>query len=242
MLSLQNESVHIQDHIFPENYEKKNYHITRDDIESLKKFMDCLGITYLTAKAEADDLIGCLYRDGIITACLSDDKDMLAKGCDILININKITAPPDSIRQYDITIRKFDLNKILMDLNLTRHQFVDLCILLGCDYYTCPFNLQPSQLYDLFIQFPSIEEFVENYKDGEYKHHLNKLIDCRRFFMDLNENTDIREFKIPDINFQVVSQYFRNIGYPLNHSDCAHFAKYINNVNIFLNQLRELKN
>ncbi len=61
----------------------------------------------------------------------SEDMDALTFGAPLLV---RHLFAPTAAQQAHIV--EFDLARLLADLGMTRHQFVDLCILCGCDY--CP--------------------------------------------------------------------------------------------------------
>jgi len=66
-------------------------------------------------------------KEKLVYGCISEDTDLLANGSDVFIrnfNINK-----NEIQEYS-------LQNILIDLEINYEEFVDLCILCGCDY-TC---------------------------------------------------------------------------------------------------------
>ena len=59
-------------------------------------------------------------------------------------------------------LQEFSLDKILRDFGMTMEQFVDLCILLGCDYCPTIKGIGPKKAFDLIAQYKSIENVLEN--------------------------------------------------------------------------------
>lgn len=53
-------------------------------------------------------------------------------------------------------IKEFHLNKVLEGLELTHEQFIDLCILLGCDYCETIRGIGPKRAIDLIREHKSI--------------------------------------------------------------------------------------
>lgn len=45
---------------------------------------------------------------------------------------------------------------------MSMDQFVDLCILLGCDYCPTIRGIGPKKAFDLIVQYKSIENIIEN--------------------------------------------------------------------------------
>jgi flap endonuclease-1 len=61
-----------------------------------------------------------------------------------------------------LKIQEFSLGKILSDLEMTFEQFIDLCILLGCDYCPSIKGIGPKKAYELMVHHKSIENILEN--------------------------------------------------------------------------------
>jgi 5'-3' exonuclease len=128
--------------------EKSLVHITKLDIQMVKQMFDTLNVPFMVAKGEADSLCAKLYKEGKITACLSDDMDMLALGCG------------KTIKFVEGKIIEFDLVKILEGLKLNQDEFVDMCILFGCDYIRSYNKLNYTESYELIKKYKSIENIL----------------------------------------------------------------------------------
>uniref|UniRef100_A0A8C1ZQC8 Flap endonuclease 1 n=1 Tax=Cyprinus carpio TaxID=7962 RepID=A0A8C1ZQC8_CYPCA len=61
-----------------------------------------------------------------------------------------------------LPIQEFHFSRILLEMGLTHQQFIDLCILLGCDYCGTIKGIGPKRAIDLIKQHGSIEEILEN--------------------------------------------------------------------------------
>lgn len=212
---------------------KKSISIDHNDIQNLKNFLSMLGIPYVTAVGEADDLIASLYKKGIINACQSDDTDMLPKGCGNLIQINKNG------------LTQFLLDEILSELGMTHHEFIDLCILLGSDYYSTYLpKLNAIDLFNLFIQNPTLEKFVDNYSNVDPKiiSHLNAYIGARSSFFLTDEKIDMKHIRceLKYFNFEDILLYFKNIGIFLSRADNIKFQSMIKNVNEFISVVKKI--
>ena len=191
---------------------KKSISVEYDDIRNLKNFLDLLKIPYVTATEEADDLMALLYKKGIINACQSDDMDMLPKGCGNIIQISS-----DGVCQ-------FILNEILECLDLTHNQFVDLCILLGSDYYKIYLpKMKAIDLYNTFKLTPSIEDFVLIYSkiDSKIMLHLESYQNTRKSFLLSTEDFDkkLLTIKLGLFDFDTIKNYFDKIGITLDSAN-----------------------
>ncbi len=108
---------------------KRNITITTQDVQDLVTLFDMVGAPYFQAKGEADFLLATMYEDKLISGVLSEDKDMLTHGVGRLIS-GLIDA---NCRKAGI-VMEYNLDTILEESKLSMAQFIDFCILSGCDY------------------------------------------------------------------------------------------------------------
>ena len=133
--------------------QRKCINITREDVDNLKKVFNIMGVKYIQANCEADLVCCKLFKNGEVDTCLSNDMDFLPSGCGILLrnynNSNKVL--------------EYNLKYILQILNFTYEQFVDFCILCGCDY-TCKIpKLGSETAYKYIKAHGNIETVLELY-------------------------------------------------------------------------------
>ena len=105
---------------------KKTVGFSTDQSDECKHLLKIMGIPYVTAISEADPQCSHLVKTEKAFAVASEDMDILTFGTKHLIT---------GLGSKD-TCKIYDLNLILADLKISYMQFVDICILLGCDY-TC---------------------------------------------------------------------------------------------------------
>jgi 5'-3' exonuclease len=122
--------------------------ITKTDLENIKTLFEIMNIPYIFAKTEADMLCAKLSSDNIIHACLSDDTDMLTFGC------------KKTIKFHNGKVYEYDLENILKDLKLSQDQFIEMCLLFGCDYLKINMKLDINEMYELIIKHKSIENIL----------------------------------------------------------------------------------
>lgn len=101
---------------------------TYKDIKLCKKLFNFMNVKYIHAPGEADEILASLEKHGMINAVLSADMDMLTYGTSCLLNEMKSSG------KQGYTCKEYVLSDILSDFNWTHAQFVDFCILCGCDY------------------------------------------------------------------------------------------------------------
>jgi flap endonuclease-1 len=115
-------------------------------IELLKS----LGIPFLKSSGEAEQTCAILQKTGQVDYVLTEDTDSLTFGAKkVLFNIKN-------------NLILCDLEIILNKLELTNLEFIDLCILCGCDY-TCTIpKLGHAIALKTILKWRSIPIFIEN--------------------------------------------------------------------------------
>lgn len=114
---------------------KKCLHITNANIRDVKALIRVMGVNYIEAEGEADDLCAWLVKKRIVWACMTEDMDMFVYGV------------PRVLRNFDLekgTMILYSMFDILKNLKMTQTEFRDVCLLSGTDYnrsrftvYTC---------------------------------------------------------------------------------------------------------
>jgi flap endonuclease-1 len=67
---------------------------------------------------------------------------------------------------------EYDLSTILKELKLNQDEFIDLCILLGCDYTDTIDGIGPKKAYDLIKKYRTIDNIImqdSNFINEKYK-------------------------------------------------------------------------
>lgn len=98
---------------------------TNKDKQQCKTLFDLCGIPYIQAPNETDALCAHLSKMGLIDGVVSTDTDFLPYGCTRLLS---------GLRNDTGECKEYVLQNILAGLDMTRNQFIDMCILCGCDY------------------------------------------------------------------------------------------------------------
>jgi len=101
---------------------------TYKDSELCKQLFKYANIKFISANGEADEVLGVLDRRNEIDAVLSADMDLLAYGTTNLL------ADLKTAKGGGAVCKEYKLEGILKDLGWCHAQFIDFCILCGCDY------------------------------------------------------------------------------------------------------------
>ncbi|SBT34007.1 endonuclease, putative [Plasmodium ovale wallikeri] len=106
--------------------------------------------------AEKECAIQCSHEKDIV---VSDDTDALAFGA------------PNLIRFITNKKKRHIINKdeLLSELNINYEQFIDFCILSGCDYSAKIPGIGPVKAYEIIKKYKKIETFLESSAFNKYK-------------------------------------------------------------------------
>nr|XP_033788909.1 flap endonuclease 1-like isoform X2 [Geotrypetes seraphini] len=123
----------------------------KQDCETL---LSHLGVPCVKALGEAEATCAALVACGKVWGTATEDMDALPFGSTRLIRHLKADK--------NCEVEEYDLPCILEKLKLTHEQFVDLCILLGCDYCEKIWGLGPKKALKLLQKHRSIEQILQN--------------------------------------------------------------------------------
>ena len=181
--------------------QRRQVRITDEHISECKRLLECMGVPYVVAPSEAEAYCAQLCKNKIIDAVATEDMDTVTFGSPILLrNLNKKDSKE---------IWEFDLKKILKDLELDQKSFVDLCILLGCDYSKTLKGVGTVRAFDLIKKHKNIEAIMENLNieqdDFYYKESremFEKEYETEDIEFDLKlKSDDLIEFLVKEKNF-----------------------------------------
>lgn len=177
---------------------KKIITVKTHHIDSAKQLFDYFGVSYIHAPCEAESLLAVLSKKKIIDCCITEDMDILANGCGIFLK--NFSADKNYVDEYC-------LEGILENLDISYSQFVDLCILCGCDYTNKIYGIGYVNAYKLIKKYDNIEGILENIKNiSKFKVPDDfDYINARRLFNNPFDFEEIKEYicelkmKKPDI-------------------------------------------
>ena len=101
--------------------------ITSKHREDAKKIVEMMGVPLFQADGEAEALCSYLVIHGYADAVLTEDTDVLAYGSNMMVAFKDFKLNDETVHVID--------HKVLLDtLSFNQSEFMDLCILLSCDY------------------------------------------------------------------------------------------------------------
>ncbi|KAI9908436.1 hypothetical protein PsorP6_003949 [Peronosclerospora sorghi] len=146
-----------------DRFNKRLVHATPQHNEDCKELLKLMGVPYITAPCEAEATCAELAKGGRVYAAGTEDMDALTFGVPVLYR--RLTVSPAK----KIPILEIRLERALQELELTYEQFVDLCILCGCDYCDSIRGVGPKKAYAGIKEHKNIENFLEALQKSKTK-------------------------------------------------------------------------
>lgn len=136
--------------------------VTKEHSAEAKELLKLMGIPYVDAPCEAEAQCAALVRDGKVFATATEDMDALTFGSNVLVRHMTFSEA------RKMPIQEFHLDKILEGLNLDLQQFIDLCILLGCDYCDSIRGIGPKKAMECIKEYKNLESILDKLDTKKY--------------------------------------------------------------------------
>lgn len=146
-----------------EKFSKRTVKVTKQHNEDCKRLLKLMGVPVIEAPSEAEAQCATLCKSGKVYAVASEDMDSLTFGAPRFL---RHLMDPSSRK---VPVMEFEVAKILEELNLSMDQFIDLCILSGCDYCDSIRGIGGQTALKLIRQHGSIENILENINKERYQ-------------------------------------------------------------------------
>lgn len=177
-----------------EKFSRRTVRVTKQHNEEAQKLLKLMGIPYIIAPTEAEAQCAALARAGKVYAAASEDMDTLTFNSPVLLRHLTFSE------QRKEPIQEIHLDKVLEGLQMELPQFIDLCILLGCDYVDPVKGIGPKVALNLIKEYKSLEAVVEHIEQSK-KYTLPEdwpYKDARALFLE----PDVRPADHPDCDFK----------------------------------------
>ncbi|MBF76242.1 hypothetical protein CMK20_18935 [Candidatus Poribacteria bacterium] len=158
-------------------HEKNSLRITKEIINDVKTLLKLMGIPYIhPEEGEGEAYASELCRIGYVDYVLTEDMDTMAYGCPKLIRkcIDK------SCKRNDI-ISIFDYSKIIKDLELNQEEFLDFCILCGCDYCPVVPRIGAITALKLIKKYKTIDNIVLKNNNYDFPKDYIDQVNCAKY-------------------------------------------------------------
>lgn len=136
-------------------FEKRTVRASKEQNAEAKELLTLMGIPYVDAPSEAEAQCAELARTGKVFAAASEDMDTLCYEPKFLLRHLTVAEA------RKLPIDQIEYSEVLKGLGMDRLTFVDMCILLGCDYCETIKGVGPVTAYKLIKEHGSLDKIVE---------------------------------------------------------------------------------
>lgn len=143
-----------------QKFERRTVRVTKQQNEEVKVLLKLMGIPFVEAPCEAESQCAELSKSGKVYGAASEDMDTLCYSpTHFLRNVTAAEARKLKVEDYDI-------KKVLEGFEMDINTFVDLCILLGCDYCETIKGIGPVTALKLIKEHGSIENIIKSIEEN----------------------------------------------------------------------------
>lgn len=168
-----------------DKFSRRTVRMDPEQVEECKKLLTLMGIPVVQAPCEAEAECAALCRANKAFATATEDMDALAHATPILIRHLTYNKGQTG------TIIQIDYNQVLKESGITREEFVDFCILCGCDYCGTIKGIGPGSAFKLIQKHKCIEEILKNINKSKYQVPDDfDYENARRLFFEHEVETD----------------------------------------------------
>jgi flap endonuclease-1 len=130
--------------------------------QDCQKLLRLMGVPVVVAPCEAEAQASALAKAGLVYAVGTEDMDALTFQTPVLVR--KMTFA----NQSKSTVQTMHYDRALEGLGLNHEEFVDLCILMGCDYCDTIRGVGPKTALKLIREHKNIETILKNLDGKKY--------------------------------------------------------------------------
>jgi flap endonuclease-1 len=130
--------------------------VTGQMTQDAKNLIRLLGLPVIEAPTEAEAQCAVMAKAGIVYAVATEDTDCLTFGSPILLR---------GFSNKDEPVIEVRLETILEKLDMTMEQFIDMCILCGCDYTEGIDGIGSIKAHKLINEYKTIEGVLDYVKE-----------------------------------------------------------------------------
>ncbi len=175
-------------------YFKRTVSISKKQIEQCIELLETMGIPYIVAPGEADSQCAYLAKAGLVDGVLTEDMDIMTFGAPKIYR---------NLASYNKDNLEISMSDVLTSMDMNYEQFVELCILFGCDYCERIKDIKQDTIYRYYKGHHNIPDTLNHMKeDGNNLPNVsieeyNKI---KEYFMNPEiKNTNNVEMKKCDI-------------------------------------------
>lgn len=166
-----------------DKFNRRLVKVTKEHNNEAKELLKLMGVPYIEALSEAEAQCSAMVKAGKVYGVATEDMDALTFGANVLLRHMTFSEA------RKMPVQEIHHEKVLKGLELEESEFIDLCILMGCDYCDTIRGIGPKRAFELITKHKSIEEIL-------------KHIDTKKYHVPENWNFEVARslFKQPEIH------------------------------------------
>lgn len=137
--------------------------VTKEHNNEAKELLKLMGVPYIDAASEAEAQCSAMVKAGKVFGVATEDMDALTFGANVLLRHMTFSEA------RKMPVQEIHYEKVLKGLELETDEFIDLCILMGCDYCDTIRGIGPKRAFELITKHKSIEKIIENIDKKKYE-------------------------------------------------------------------------
>lgn len=145
-----------------DKFSRRLVKVTKEHNSECQRLLNLMGVPFVLAPTEAEAQCAALVKAGKVWATGTEDMDALTFGSSVLLR--NLTAS----EARKLPVKEFQLEPLLKGLEMSQAEFIDLCILLGCDYCGTIRGIGPKKALDLMKKHRSIEAILKHLDKSKY--------------------------------------------------------------------------
>lgn len=158
-------------------FNKRVIRVTQKHNDDCKKLLRLMGLPVIEAPSEAEAQCAQLCKEGKVYAVATEDMDALTFATPRLVR-HLSSGSGEQTQEYN-------LEKVLAGFELeSQDEFIDLCILMGCDYCDSIKGIGGKKGLDLIKKHKTIEKIIENLPNKETVPKDWPLDEARKLFKE----------------------------------------------------------
>ncbi|XP_026476749.1 flap endonuclease 1-like [Ctenocephalides felis] len=145
-----------------EKFSRRLVKVTKEHAAEAKELLKLMGVPYVEAPCEAEAQCAALVRAGKVYATATEDMDALTFGSNVLLRHLTFSEA------RKMPVQEFHFDKVLDGLSLKHEEFIDLCILLGCDYCDSIKGVGPKRAIEYINQYRNLDTILKKIDTTKY--------------------------------------------------------------------------
>lgn len=172
--------------------------VTKEHNQQAKDLLKLMGVPYVDSASEAEAQCSAMVKAGMVFGVATEDMDALTFGANVLLRHMTFSEA------RKMPVQEIHYEKVIKGLELESDEFIDLCILMGCDYCDTIRGIGPKRAFELIKKHRTIEEIVKNLDTKKYDVPENWNYERARELFKQPEITDINSIDLkwtqPDVD------------------------------------------